>query len=156
MTSETKTWTPMKQDDSLKRAVIFDLDGSLALRHPDRDIYDASSCDKDLPHEHVIELLKLYFKAGHKVFLLTGRYEEYRKPTEIFCQKYFPEVEYELFMRKDKDFRKDVVVKELIFNEHIKGKFFVSAWIEDRLQVARWVYENGLPLFRVNNPESTY
>lgn len=147
---------PLDQNESLPRAVIFDNDGTISLIHPGRSPYDASTCDQDLPHLHVIECMKLYFNAGYKILFVSGRDEKDRAPTERFYRKYFPEVTYELFMRPPGDKRQDVFIKEEIFNNHIKGKFFISAWYDDRAQIVRWAYKNGFPIFRVNDPEATF
>jgi predicted kinase len=154
--SMNKNIKPMVQDDSLPRAVIFDNDGTISLIHSGRSPYDASTCDLDIPNNHVIECMKLYYNAGYKILFVSGREDKYRESTERFYQKHFPEVKYELYMRKTGDMRKDVIIKEEIFNEHIKGKYYVAGWFDDRLQVSKWVYENGLPLFRVNDPEATF
>jgi predicted kinase len=154
--SKDAPWEPMKQNDSLPRAVIFDNDGTICRIHPGRSPYDASSSDLDIPQDHTIEALRLYHKAGYKILFVSGREAKYREPTERFYEKHFPEVKYELFTRQTGDLRRDVIIKEEIFNAHIKDKYFVSAWFDDRLQVSRWVHEIGLPLFRVGNPEATF
>lgn len=151
-----KNVEPMVQDESLPRAVIFDNDGTISLIHSGRSPYDASTCDLDDPHLHVIECMKLYYNAGYKILFVSGREDKDREPTERFYKEHFPEVKYELFMRPTGDMRKDVIIKEEIFNEHIKGKYYVAGWFDDRLQVSKWVYENGLPLFRVNDPEAVF
>lgn len=147
---------PMQQDESLPRAVIFDNDGTISLIHSGRSPYDASTCDLDAPHKHVIECMKLYHDAGYKILFVSGREDKDRAPTERFYQEHFPEVQYELYMRPTGDMRKDVIIKEEIFNNQIKGKYFVAGWFDDRLQVSKWVYESGLPLFRVNDPEANF
>lgn len=152
-----KVWVPMVQDESLPRAVIFDNDGTIALIG-DRSPYNAEKCDiLDFPHPHVIEALRLYYKAGYKVIFVSGREEKDRAPTERFYQKHFPDVaEYQLFMRPTGNPEKDVVIKERIFNEQIRGKYFVAGWYDDRLQVSEWIFDNGLGLFRVNDPRATF
>lgn len=150
-----KLWSPIDQDKKLERCVVFDNDGTISLLNG-RNPYDASTADQDLPHDHVIECLKLYHAAGYKILFVSGREEKDRIPTEKFYKKYFPEVEYKLFMRPTNDHRKDVLIKEEIFYKNIKNKYYVAAWFDDRLQVCKWIYENGLPLFRVNDPEATF
>lgn len=147
---------PITQKDSLPRAVVFDNDGTISLIHPNRSPYDASTCDQDLPHSHVIECMRLYFKAGYKIIFVSGREDKDREPTERFYKQHFPEITYELFMRKTGDKRKDVIIKEEIYINHIADKYYIAGWFDDRLQVCKWVYENGLPLFRVNNPEASF
>lgn len=153
--SESKEMVPMIQDEAKPRAVIFDNDGTISLLNG-RNPYDASTCDNDLPCAHVIECMRLYFNAGYKVIFVSGREDKDRAPTERFYAKHFPEVEYQLFMRKTGDTRKDFIIKEEIFNENIKNKYYVAGWFDDRLQVSKWVYDSGLPLFRVNDPTATF
>lgn len=146
----------MIQDESKPRAVIFDNDGTISLIHANRSPYDASSCDLDHPHHHVIECMKLYYNAGYKILFVSGREDKDRLPTEMFYKKHFPEVKYELFMRQTGDQRKDVVIKEEIFNSYIKDKYYVAGWFDDRLQIVKWLYKEGFPVFRVNDPEATF
>lgn len=147
---------PMVQDDSNPRAVIFDNDGTISLIHPGRSPYDASTCDQDAPHHHVIECMRLYHGAGYKILFVSGREEKDRAPTEKFYQQHFPEIEYKLFMRPTGDMRKDVIIKEEIFNNNIKDKYYVAGWFDDRLQIVRWLYKAGFPVFRVNDPEANF
>tara|TARA_R110000868_G_scaffold75946_6_gene218825 strand:+ start:6468 stop:7397 length:930 start_codon:yes stop_codon:yes gene_type:complete len=146
----------MIQDESKPRAVIFDNDGTISLIHANRSPYDASSCDLDHPHHHVIECMKLYYNAGYKILFVSGREDKDRVPTELFYKKHFPEVKYKLFMRQTGDQRKDVVIKEEIFNSYIKDKYYIAGWFDDRLQIVKWLYKEGFPIFRVNDPEATF
>jgi predicted kinase len=151
-----KEWKPLAQDESKDKAVIFDNDGTIALIG-NRSPYDASRCDLvDLPHKHVIEALNLYHNNGYKIIFVSGREEKDRAPTERFYKKYFPHIKYELFMRPTSDKRKDVEIKKEIYENHIKNNYFISGWFDDRLQICSWLYKEGFPLFRVNDPESTF
>lgn len=151
----SSNFEPIVQDESLPHAIVFDNDGTISLLNG-RNPYDASTCDQDSPHTHVIECMKLYYNAGYKILFLSGREDKYREPTKRFYKKHFPEVEYELFMRASGDRRKDVIIKEELYNNHIKDKYYVAGWFDDRLQVCRWIYDNGLPLFRVGDPEANF
>jgi hypothetical protein len=151
-----KEWQPLVQDATLPKAVVFDNDGTISIIHGGRSAYNASTCDEDLPHPHVIEALKLYANAGYKIFFVSGREEKDREPTKRFYQKHFPEIEYELFMRPTGDMRKDVLIKQEIYNNHLKDKVYIAAWFDDRLQIVKWLYEDGFPVFRVNDPEATF
>lgn len=153
--STENTWKPIEQDESLPRCVVFDNDGTLSLLNG-RNPYDASTADQDSPHPHVIEVMKLYHSAGYKILFVSGREDKDRDPTERFYQIHFPEVKYELFMRPTGNMEKDVVIKNRIYQEEIKGKYFVSGWFDDRLQICQWLYQEGFPLFRVNDPEATF
>ena len=100
--------------------------------------------------------MRLYHKAGYKILFVSGREEKDRAPTERFYQKHFPEVEYELYMRPTGSMEKDVIIKGRIYNENIKGRYFVAGWFDDRLQIVQWLFKEGFPVFRVNDPEASF
>jgi hypothetical protein len=73
-----------------------------------------------------------------------------------FIEKHLPGMEYVLLMRKDADFRKDNVVKEEIFNEYIKNKYWVKLVIDDRLSVCQLWFRLGLNLLRAGDPDANF
>lgn len=80
------------QDQNLPKAVICDLDGTLALIG-DRSPYDASRCDEvDSPNKPVVEAIKAFHRMGYKIIFLSGRDEKDRRPTERFIIRACPEV----------------------------------------------------------------
>lgn len=156
----------------LPEAVLCDLDGTLALIHG-RSPYDASDCDiKDLPNTPVIETIKAHYAAGRKIVFCSGREDKYRPETIRFIEKYVrvpptgkaleealtqvsldlvghDPIEYELFMRKTDDFRKDAIIKEEIYQNEIEGKYNVLCVLDDRDQVVEFWREHGLTCFQV-------
>lgn len=155
-------------NDSLPTAVLCDLDGTLALIH-NRSPYDASDCDiKDLPNWSVIETIIAHYKAGRKIIFCSGREDKYRPETVRFIEKYCrsvnmseyeilnatveptPEpIQYQLFMRKTDDFRKDSIIKEEIYQNEIEGKCNVLCVLDDRNQVVEFWRSKGLTCFQV-------
>lgn len=147
-------YTLMKQDQSLPKAAIFDLDGTMCnISH--RNPYDASTCDKDEPYDHVINMCKLLHDSGVKIVFLSGREDRYEELTRLWLDTYFGE-DYTLYMRPTNNFSKDSIIKKDIFEKQIKDKYNVVAVVDDRLQVCRLWYELGLPLFRVGNPDASF
>ncbi len=146
--------------DGLPEAVLCDLDGTLALIH-NRSPYDASDCDiKDLPNIPVIETILAHYKAGRKIIFCSGREDKYRPETIRFIEKYcrlpafitdgpMAPIAYQLHMRKTDDFRKDAIIKEEIYNEHIEGKVNVLCVLDDRNQVVEFWRAKGLTCFQV-------
>lgn len=144
-------------DPNLPTAVLCDLDGTLALIH-NRSPYDASDCDiKDLPNTPVIETVLAHYKAGRKIIFCSGREDKYRPETIRFIEKHcliynsgtcYP-IEYQLFMRKTDDFRKDAIIKEEIYQENIEGKFNVLMVLDDRNSVVEYWRSKGLSCFQV-------
>jgi predicted kinase len=135
-------------DPNLPTAIICDLDGTLALIN--RNPYDATDCDiKDLPNTPVIETVLAHYNSGKKIIFCSGREDKYRPETERFIKKHCPSVDYQLFMRKSGDFRKDAIVKDEIFQNNIEGKYNVLLVLDDRNQVVSYWRSKGLTCFQV-------
>jgi len=80
------------QNSTLQKAVICDLDGTLAVIG-DRSPYNASKCDEvDLPNASVVETVRLFHKEGYKILFVSGREDKDRDPTMRFIVKHLPEV----------------------------------------------------------------
>lgn len=139
----------LTQDPSLPKALICDLDGTLAQLNG-RNPFDASQCENDLLNEPVAHILKTYRHLGFKIFLLSGRKEEHRIQTENWLSKY--QIEYDLLkMRSTDDGRKDAIVKRELFDEYIANKFYIEFVLDDRNQVVDlWRNDLGLTCFQVN------
>jgi predicted kinase len=138
-----------KQDETLPKALICDLDGTLALMG-NRDPYNAAESDKDELNEPVASVLKKFAANGYHILLVSGREETFREPTMRFLEK-FAVPYHQLWMRKAKDYRKDAIVKKEIFDVEIKGKFWVEFVLDDRDQVVEmWRNELKLACFQVN------
>lgn len=137
------------QDSSLPKALICDLDGTLAQLNG-RNPFDASQCENDLLNEPVAHILKTYRNLGYKIFLLSGRKEEHRTQTENWLLKY--QIEYDMLkMRQNDDGRKDAIVKKELFDEYIANKFYIEFVLDDRNQVVDlWRNDLGLTCFQVN------
>lgn len=153
------------QDSSLPKAIMCDLDGTLALIDG-RSPYDATDCDiKDKPNWAVIHNVVAMHAQGHKVIFMSGREDKYRPETIRFIEKYVLEpfsaegvaggtigkpISYELHMRPTNDQRKDSIVKRELFDAHVAGKYFVTCVYDDRDQVVEmWRNELMLTVMQV-------
>jgi predicted kinase len=137
------------QNTGLPKAVICDLDGTLALMC-DRDPYDATHCDDDNLNVSVASVLQAYYGNGYHILLLSGREERFREPTIRFLEKHSIAYHH-LWMRQTKDFRRDAIIKREIFDAEIAGKYFIEFVLDDRNQVVEmWRRELRLPCFQVN------
>lgn len=137
------------QNRELPKAIICDLDGTLAIMR-NRNPFDASKCDQDELNEPVANTLRVFAKEGYKILLVSGRENRYREPTLTFLQKYG--IPYnELWMRQSGDFRKDAEIKREIFDAEIRDKYYVEFVLDDRDQVVDlWRKEIKVPCFQVN------
>jgi len=136
------------QNPELPKAIICDLDGTLALLNG-RNPFDASKCDEDVLNKPVANVLINYAKLGYMVLLVSGREDKYKEPTLRFLEKYAIPFN-DLIMRKTKDSRKDSIIKTEIYNEYIKDKFAIEFVLDDRNQVVdTWRRDLKLPCFQV-------
>ena len=76
---------PLQQDETLPKALICDLDGTLAILN--RSPYDASTCEEDGLHIAVANIVKTYKKMGHAILLVSGREDKYQPQTERWLAK---------------------------------------------------------------------
>ena len=83
------------------------------------------------------------FRNDHKIILLTGRRESYEKETLAWLDKNNVFFDKLLFRGKD-DFRPDEIVKQEIYENHIRGFFEVLFVVDDRSSVVKMWRSIGL------------
>lgn len=143
---------PYSPDNTLKKAYLFDIDGTLA--HIDatnpRDVYDASRAHEDILDEHVYNILDLIVDAGIEVIIMSGRSEDHRAETERWLDDKL--IGYAgLFMRPSGDVRKDSIVKHELFYSHVAPNHCVLGVFDDRNQVVDMWRAIGLKCFQVQD-----
>lgn len=141
---------PLVQNPELPRAILCDLDGTLALLNG-RSPYDASTADQDLLNVPIADILMNFESTGHQIVFLTGREDKYEIPTISFIEKHFgPDFLYKLYMRKTDDMRKDAVVKKEFFERYISPNFHIDFVLDDRNQVVDMWRGIGLTCLQVD------
>lgn len=141
-------------DESLPKAVIFDLDGTLA-DNDHRSPYDLEKCGEDTPKKMVIALLEMLRAQGYKIITVSGRESgtkedvtKYRRITTEWLDKHTNGSD-EHYQRVQGDSRKDDVVKEEIFWNCIADRFNVQLAVDDRAQVVEMWRRIGLECWQV-------
>jgi len=134
-------------DTSLPRAVIVDIDGTVADA-VNRSPYDYSKVFTDAPKWSVIDVVNEAYNAGNKIIFMSGRPESCRNNTELWLQQYIGTY-HELFMRTTGDHRPDYVIKLELFNKHIRNDYWVQRCIDDRKQVIDMYRSLGITVFDV-------
>ena len=85
---------------------------------------------------------------GFAVVLLSGRDGVCRPETEEWLARH--EIPYdELYMRAAGDNRRDSIVKAELFDAHIRQRYRIVAFLDDRDQVVRMWRRMGLVCFQV-------
>lgn len=141
---------PIKQDESLPNALIVDIDGTVALKG-DRDIYNWEKVDLDLPNMPIIRIVNWYSSSGCKIIFLSGRDGRSREKTIKWLKhsiSLYPNM-WELYMRTPKDNRKDSIIKKELFDEYIKGKYYINFVLDDRNKIVELWRSIGLTCLQV-------
>lgn len=125
-----------KPDTSLSKAIVFDIDNTLAIKG-DRGIYEFNKCGVDLPIESTNVTLDALNKLNIKILFVTGRGEEARLETSQWLLKHtgVNASKFNLFMRPYKNFERDSLVKEKIYNVNLRNAYNIIGWFEDSQKV---------------------
>lgn len=138
-------------DRSLPMAIICDIDGTLA-HMKDRGPFDWKKVGSDDPDLTIWEILLRYRNVAEQkqmsILLVSGR-DEVCRPETIEWLSTFNIPYDELWMRPKDDMRKDVLIKEEIYNNHIKGKYNIEFVLDDRDQVVDFWRSQGLTCLQV-------
>lgn len=141
------------QDENLPKAIIVDIDGTLAHMN-NRSPFDWQRVGEDTCDETIKNIVNNY-SLTNKVIVMSGRDSSCRELTEKWLVDNCI-VFNELYMRSENDNRKDSIVKKELFDDNIKDKYFIEYVLDDRLQVCRLWFNMGLTLLRVGNPDSDF
>ena len=132
----------------LPSAVIFDVDGTLALMR-NRGPFDWDKVDRDAGNDIVLEQVYFHKSMGRKIIVVSGRDGSCKDITLEWLKFYgvFPD---EVFMRPEGDFRKDTIIKKEIYKNNIEGKYNILSVYDDRLSVCEMWHDLGLFVMNVN------
>jgi predicted kinase len=147
---------PYIRNEALPKAVIFDIDGTLAHGLDHRSMYDYTKVFGDKPHLDVIEIARGYFHSGVKVIFLSGREatEQCLRDTRLWLIEHMKNFSVgsnrmPLFMRAEGDSRADLAVKYELFDLYIRDKYDVIGVYDDRTQVVDLWRRIGLRCYQV-------
>ena len=140
------------QDATLLRCVLVDIDGTVADKGT-RSPFDWHRVGEDTPKWPIINLVKAMKASGYAIVFFSGRDAVCRPQTTVWLNAHFgwQTTDYELFMRPEKDNRKDSIVKHELFERHILGRYYVEFVVDDRQQVVdMWRRTLGLTCVQVD------
>lgn len=136
-------------DDSLPTAIIVDVDGTIA-KMVRRGPYEFDRVSEDVLNGPVAEVVH-GFKARNPhgvIIVLSARDDSCEQDTRHWLTA--NDVPYDmLFMRETGDKRKDAIVKDEIFETHIRGKYNIEFCLDDRDQVVALWRSKGLTCLQV-------
>lgn len=133
----------------MKKAIIVDLDGTVCLMD-NRSPFEYEKCDTDLPHEPIIDIVKRYdADPEFTVIFVSGREDIAMEKTKVWIKDHIGKEPDLVYMRKEKDSRKDSIVKKEIYDAKIKPYYDVLFVLDDRDQVVKMWREEGLICLQV-------
>lgn len=130
----------------MKEIVICDVDGTISLKG-DRGTFDFSKAHEDSCNHKIADLVRLLSNT-FPIYIFTAREEMWRPQTQEFLEKF--KIPYDaIIMRKNKDFRKDSIVKRELYETYIKDQYNVFCVLDDRDQVVRMWRDMGVTCLQV-------
>ena len=142
---------------SKSKIAVVDLDGTVALKG-DRGIFKYNESYKDIPNSYVIETLKALLQCNiiDKIQFLSGRESYCYTVTRDWLEAQgFSMNDHSLLLRRTGDHRKDVIIKEEIYNSCIKHHD-IFAVFDDRPQVVDLWWDLKLPVFHVGDYRNNF
>lgn len=139
------TYTPHPE---APKAILVDIDGTIAHNNGHRSFYDWMQVGKDEPIPEVIAIVHWAYDAGYDIVVMSGRDGECEEVTRDWLQEHLF-VPYELYMRGKGDQRKDSIVKRELFDTHVRNRFNVQFVLDDRNQVVQMWRSMGLRVLQV-------
>jgi predicted kinase len=148
---ERKVYVP---NENQPKAIIVDIDGTVADMKDYRGPFDWSKVHMDEPRKVIIQMVRGYKDRGYRVIMVSGRSDDCLDMTALWLDWHLgPNYWDELHMRKADDYRKDNAVKEEIFWTHLAERYNIVAAIDDRPQVLRLWLDLKIPnVISVGNP----
>lgn len=140
-------------DENKQKAVIFDLDGTLAIMN-DRGPFEWTRVGEDSVNEYVADLFRM-IRTMHpdwKIITLSGRDGVCEQITKDWLVDNNLKSDYH-FQRKEKDQRRDSEIKQEIFWNDIEPHFNVLYAVDDRQQVVDMWDMLGVQVWQVQQSD---
>lgn len=145
--------TPYCPDLSLPPAIIVDIDGTVAIHGDERGHYEYDKISTDTPNRAVIDLVCAVSEDldnPTRVIFLSGREDRCMDDTKAWLDRHVGSAYWDdLFMRKTGDHRPDYIIKQELFDAHIRSDYCVCWVLDDRDQVVKMWREMGLTCLQV-------
>lgn len=145
--------TFLNYDVNLPWVVVCDMDGTLTKGPKGRSPYEwkkVGNDDINLGVSHLLDGVTLIKHA--KLFIFSGRDSVCRPETEDWLERH--DIEYDLLeMRAEGDTRSDEIVKAEMIEKHIRDKYNILIWFDDRVGIStmlRDVY--GINVAQIGDP----
>ena len=142
-------WFPEKPvyDPELPDCYLCDIDGTVA-KMDGRGPFEWMKVHTDEPNDRVIDVVNAMSRDA-EIIMLSGRDGVCYDLSKTWLDNVGVMYD-EFYIRPAGDNRKDTLIKEEIYNNHIKGKYNVLGVFDDRDQVVHMWRHLGLTVFQVD------
>ena len=149
------------QNINLPHCIIVDMDATLCFNTNGRPFWGTDADERvidDVPNTPVVELVKHYkeapygsnpYKYERNIIIVTGRSESARVGTEMWLKKYGVPYD-EILMRPIGDLTKGDELKQILYDNEIKDKYYVDFVLEDSTKVVKMYRRLGLTVLQPN------
>lgn len=132
------------ENPQLPKAIIVDIDGTLAKMNG-RSPFEWARVKEDACNDVVKGLVNAYPRT---VIIFSGRDAVCRKDTIEWLQENGINYNF-LYMRDEGNSEKDAIIKRRLFEQNIRGKYFIEYVLDDRNQVVEMWRNMGLTCLQV-------
>lgn len=145
------TPTPYNGTPGKPKAFLVDIDGTLAHMNGKRGPFDWKKVGLDDVDEviaSIVNALQETNSADYGVIVMSGRDESCRAETVEWLERHNIWFDH-LFMRPEKDMRKDSLVKAELFDRYVRDHYDVQFVLDDRQQVVDMWRAMGITCLQV-------
>lgn len=132
------------------KAILCDIDGTVAKMDGNRGPYEYDKVHLDVPVPNIVELVQVLRAAGYRIIFMSGREDACEVQTRAWLVANHVALPGDwLLMRKTGDYRPDEIVKEEIYRQRIAPVHKVLLVLDDRNKVVDMWRRIGLTCLQV-------
>lgn len=131
------------------KAILIDIDGTLADHEGIRGPYDTSKYSLDRVVPQVRTVIYALTGMGYYPIFCSGRSDDFRAVTAAWIHSHTNLYDFGLLMRPSGDWREDSEVKYELFDRYVRETYNVLLVLDDRSRVIDMWREIGLTAFQV-------
>ncbi|GAB4218704.1 MAG: NIF family HAD-type phosphatase [Candidatus Microgenomates bacterium] len=143
------------KNKKIKKGIIVDLDGTLAIFKGVRDGLDFSDLTKDKVNKPIKEILIMYkkYKPNNKIIIISGRPNNKKTYNQSFHWLKKNKIPFDYLYLVDRKNIPDDENKKYFYENNIKKKYKIDFVLEDRNSVVEMWRKLGLICLQVDKTD---
>lgn len=144
---EETAFKPYVPHELSAKAILVDVDGTLAHNNGHRGFYEYERVGNDEVIEVIAEMVRRYC-VDHTIIVMSGRDDSCERATRVWLND--NNIPFDaIYMRRTGDKRKDTIVKIELFDKHVRDNYNVQFVLDDRASVVEAWRSIGLRVLQV-------